>query len=428
MVRRAGLPAFLAMMLAIFTVLQVARTSAQDPSGSGPTTAPVGPSGTQITDEARPLLDKMSAAYRALEGLSVAGNLTGTFDVGGLKANKNATFVGKYRSPNQFRHEINDQDRNDEDITIGSTGQQIYVYLPERRLYRANQTPERRLKTGELPQAVPAILSQSDPSLLLAIVDDPADALTMGATKVSKSEQDIDGVAHPALVVNREGEDITVALHPETHLVRRVTIDLKRGLQKDAAGQVNTAMLTCDYTESKPNAQIEVSQFAWSPPEGATDIAAMQAGGDEPAMDLVGKAAPDFVLKDIDGKDVAMSSLKGSVVLLDFWATWCGPCVQSLPKIAEIGREQGPKGVKVYAVNLREGEAEVKQFLSRNDLTGLTVLLDKDGSTGEKYKADAIPQTVVVGKDGVVKKVIIGAGPASEQALRAAIQSALSEG
>jgi thiol-disulfide isomerase/thioredoxin len=157
----------------------------------------------------------------------------------------------------------------------------------------------------------------------------------------------------------------------------------------------------------------------------AADLATMPQGSDnEPAMALAGKPAPAFTLKDLEGKSVELGQLKGSVVVLDFWATWCGPCVQSLPHIAELSREQGPKGLKVFAVNQQEGEAEVKQFLSaHSELNGLTVLLDSDGAVGAKYLANAIPETVVIGKDGVIKKVFVGAGPGTAQQIHAAVAS-----
>jgi thiol-disulfide isomerase/thioredoxin len=161
----------------------------------------------------------------------------------------------------------------------------------------------------------------------------------------------------------------------------------------------------------------------------AADLATMPQGSDNgPAMALAGKPAPAFTLKDLEGKSVELGQLKGSVVVLDFWATWCGPCVQSLPHIAELSREQGPKGLKVFAVNQQEGEAEVKQFLSAHrDLNDLTVLLDSNGAVGAKYLANAIPETVVIGKDGVIKKVFVGAGPDTPQQLHAAVESAMSQ-
>ena len=83
-----------------------------------------------------------------------------------------------------------------------------------------------------------------------------------------------------------------------------------------------------------------------------------QAGGDkkDTTMSLQGKAAPDFTLKTLDGKEVKLSDQKGSVVMMDFWATWCPPCRKSLPHVQEMSadKELAAKGLKVWAVNAHE--------------------------------------------------------------------------
>jgi thiol-disulfide isomerase/thioredoxin len=143
-----------------------------------------------------------------------------------------------------------------------------------------------------------------------------------------------------------------------------------------------------------------------------------------PAQELEGKPAPAFTLKGLDGQEVSLESQKGQVVVLDFWATWCGPCVASLPKLDEMAKQKASDGVRFYAINIQEEQDKVAKFVKEKGWS-LPVLLDSDASVAQSYKAQAIPMTVVIGKDGVVKNVFIGFDPnGGEAQLSSAIDAA----
>ena len=99
--------------------------------------------------------------------------------------------------------------------------------------------------------------------------------------------------------------------------------------------------------------------------------------------------------------------LDKGVIILDFWATWCGPCVRALPIIAEVAATYKDQGVEFFAVNLGDEPAAVQAFLEEHKLS-VPVVLDRDNRIGALYKAEAIPQTVIIGKDGVVQVVHVG--------------------
>jgi thiol-disulfide isomerase/thioredoxin len=138
-----------------------------------------------------------------------------------------------------------------------------------------------------------------------------------------------------------------------------------------------------------------------------------------------GKAAPDFSLTTIDGKPVKLSDMKGKVVVLDFWATWCPPCRKSLPHLQKVSADKAlaDKGLVVWAVNAREAKEKVQKYLDDNKLT-FTVPMDQ-GKTMTDYKVQGIPTTVIVGRDGNVKNVFIGFGEGSEKPIDDAITAAL---
>jgi thiol-disulfide isomerase/thioredoxin len=143
---------------------------------------------------------------------------------------------------------------------------------------------------------------------------------------------------------------------------------------------------------------------------------------------LIGKPAPTFSLQTVQGKDMSLAKERGNVVVLDFWATWCPPCRESLPGLQKLhaDKELADKGLKVYAVNLREGTEEAKQYLEQNNLT-FPVPLDKAGAVAQKYLVSGIPTTAVVGRDGKVKAVFVGFGGGAEERLREAVNKALEE-
>lgn len=131
---------------------------------------------------------------------------------------------------------------------------------------------------------------------------------------------------------------------------------------------------------------------------------------------LLGKLAPDQDLPKLDGTPFRLSDYRGKVVILDFWASWCGPCIQSMPRIHQISREYTDAGVEAVFVNIEEPESRVRALLERLELVP-TVAMDTDGAFSKQYAVQAIPQTVVIDRDGVVLKVFVGSGEETEQEL-----------
>lgn len=139
---------------------------------------------------------------------------------------------------------------------------------------------------------------------------------------------------------------------------------------------------------------------------------------------LVGKPAPDFELETLDGPQFRLSDHRGKVVVLEFWATWCGPCVNTLPQIDLAVKELEDQGVILVAVNLEETPEAITTVLERLELE-TTVALDRDGIVARQYAAVAIPQTVIVDSAGNVARLFVGGGRQFDQQLRETLQSVL---
>lgn len=134
-----------------------------------------------------------------------------------------------------------------------------------------------------------------------------------------------------------------------------------------------------------------------------------------------GSRAPDFSAVDLQGRSVALAEFRGTkVVVLDFWAMWCGPCRRAMPALQELHEEFRDRGVEFVAVNLGEEPGRISEFVEENAYT-FRVVADRESAIGERFGVRAIPLTVVVGTDGRVKFVSTGAG----QTLKTRLQKTL---
>ena len=116
------------------------------------------------------------------------------------------------------------------------------------------------------------------------------------------------------------------------------------------------------------------------------------------AQSVAGEA-PDFTLKSDQGKNVRLQDLRGEVILLNFWASWCGPCRQEMPLMNDIYEEYKDLGFTILAVNVDEDSADADRFLKAVPVD-FPVLYDSDSKISEMYQVDAMPTTVLIDRDG----------------------------
>lgn len=132
--------------------------------------------------------------------------------------------------------------------------------------------------------------------------------------------------------------------------------------------------------------------------------------------------APDFTLQDISGKKVRLADLKGRVVMLEFWATWCPPCRAEVPAIERLHTQYGGKGLTVLAIALDEGGWDgVRSFVADRKISYTVLQGTEDVST--KYMVRLIPSTVLIDKEGNIRKRYMGGG--SNEALEQEIKALL---
>ena len=137
--------------------------------------------------------------------------------------------------------------------------------------------------------------------------------------------------------------------------------------------------------------------------------------------------APDFTLQTLEGKTVTLSDLRGKVVLVNFWASWCPPCKAEMPAIQHIYSDYRDQGLVVLAINAANQDtlSNAQAFLTENNLT-FPVPLDVNGETTRLYKINSFPTTFFIAPNGIIREVVIG-GPMTEAALRLRVEKLLEE-
>lgn len=371
-----------------------------------------------IPPEAAQLVSKVKVAYGLVKSLKMDGAMSADIDIAGKTQKRNMSFSAEYQAPAMYRHMVKDE------VAAGSTGQTLYVHEIQRNVYATEDAPRNRVSFKQLPGVVGELLDVQDPGLLLAVSGNSVGDMLDGATKVRKATDTvIDQKGLPTLAYTAsDGRNISLAFDPQTYLLRQATYDISGLMSSRGAEQVNKALVTIDYTQIQPNPQFDGAHFAWTAPPNAREMTS--DGSDENGtIALQGKPAPDFTLSGLDGKEVKLSSLKGKTVLLDFWATWCPPCVRALPEINEIYHARKDSGLQVFAIDVGEPKGKVQSFLTQKKLD-LPVLLDDQEEASGKYSIRGIPTTIVIGPDGIIRKVFVGIAPGGRAEIEREIDAA----
>jgi len=141
----------------------------------------------------------------------------------------------------------------------------------------------------------------------------------------------------------------------------------------------------------------------------------------------VGTPAPEVRLPRIPGgEELSLSSLRGKVVYLDFWASWCGPCRISFPQFEQLRSELGPQGFEVYAINVDEVEADARHFLAEVPVS-YPVVRDGGGATPRAYGVLGMPTGYLIDREGVVRQIHQGFKRSDGAKLRTEIVELLGE-
>ncbi len=139
----------------------------------------------------------------------------------------------------------------------------------------------------------------------------------------------------------------------------------------------------------------------------------LSLGASLPAWTADQAAAPDFTLTDVDGRPVTLSDLRGRVVMINFWASWCGPCRQEMPLLEQIHQRYEPLGFTLLGINVEENSADGQAFIAERPVS-FPVLYDPDNGISKLYDVVAMPSTVLIDRQGNVRYLHHGYKPGYE--------------
>jgi thiol-disulfide isomerase/thioredoxin len=237
-----------------------------------------------------------------------------------------------------------------------------------------------------------------------------ADATHVKAEEVGgKPGKRVSGKGELPGMPTEEKIPMTIWFADDTGLMGEVTIDLKPtyAAMMGPEAKLEKAQATITFSDIQINSDVPAEKYTFKASETDKKVKSF-----DPQQELVGAPTPDFKGVDLEGKPIAISDFKGKVVLLDFWATWCGPCIQAIPKIQELSAEYADKGVVVIGMNqdTEEVKDQVKEMVKTKNLT-FRQFMDTTQSVAEQFKVSGIPCTVLIDGKGIVQWIHTGGSP-----------------
>ncbi len=371
--------------------------------------------------DAMAILNKVSLFHQSIESLSVQIDKKSTSEKYGFKQTWKDSLDCRYVQPNQLS--IVPLNGSSEPTFI-SDGRDMTTYIP--LLHEYQQTSAPATMNGIIsPWSGPGrIVSQLVPFIDFILLKQPAEEFTKLFPKMDYVERvTIDGVdCHHLKLHNKQlSWDFYINAGGNSNIVR-FTPDLS------AYAKLGESIhYQWDFKNWQVNQDISKADFEFNKPAGAKKVDNFTSKASEGNHALIGKPAAGFSLEKLGGGKIDLASHKGKdVVVLDFWATWCKPCVDAMPKLISVTNQFKGKGVVFYAVNVRESDERVKRFLASRKLD-VTVLMDRTNRVAESYQVSGIPQTVIIDKNGVVSNVHVGFIPGMETKMVKELQDLLVE-
>jgi len=362
--------------------------------------------GAASAERAEEVLERASAALTAHESFAVSGVLAYRGEIGTDTEIMDTDYTIAFERPDRASiHVLN----REVEIYLYLDGDELTRYIPEYQQFLvepADSTPTEFVADSGFELIAP----------VLRLVGELVAADPFGAELAPENLQyietaELEGGATADRIRFAAGEYIyDVWVDTETGLPRQIEADMWPMEQRYASdyGMDFDFTVKAALNEWSFGSAVE-DKLVFAAPEGVEQVEGGFAPPRQlsPAEQLVGQEAPDFTLSSLDGGEVTLSDLRGNTVILDFWATWCGPCRVAMPVLERVSEEFADRGVRLFGVNIQEGPERIKAYLEEQGIDP-AVVLDSDGSVAAQYRVEGIPMTVIVNGAGEVAIVHVG--------------------
>ena len=394
----------------------------EDSSAEPGSPAPSGKTDKPVVDEgkARAVLDAMVKAYQTAQGYADQGQVRMTGKLGEQGIDERAGLVVAMVRPNKIRLQAY------QGIAV-SDGQMLraYVAMIPNQVLEVPAPPKLTLESifsnsilaDSMAQGPTQEFSWVPLQAVLLMADDPLKTLLHQATHTRLlPPEKIDEQPCDRVEVTRPDGVGVFWIDQKTRVLRRFeypTENLKKFL---AGGRVEDLSLVADFTSAQLGQNVDPKAFQFEVPPETKTVAALTP----PGLALLGKPSPDFFFVGLDNKPVTMKSLAGKIVVLDFWASWCQPCRESLPEMEKVYQSfKDNDKVAFFAVNIEPEtvpRADLEKVFGELNVN-LPMVRDPQRHSEMAFGVTDIPTTVILGPDGVIQAFDAGLPPGGSAGL-----------
>ncbi len=385
-------------------------------------------------------LEKAADIYKSLKGYQDSTFLEIQVLIPGNKMESAFSIFFAFDSPNRF---IADLETGNGRFMSFSDGKKMTMYSGQLNQYIEEGAPQ-KVSIDDLERSLPPVYIQQvllneDPQKKL--MEEIEEVKQTGIEKIGNIPVTVFELTKIAGsfaegMVPRTKQDIPVSVRlwvgKKDFLIRKVEYELdmeqfasELSVQQQAEMKGVKYNITEKHTHIKVNPEFSEGFFTFVPPKDAKLVETFEDGSQQAVeSQLIGKPAPDFTLKDIEGKDIKFVDFKGQVVIIDFWATWCGPCRIMIPGLITLQDQYASREFKIIGISTDRTSDIVASFAKENKINYLLLMADEK-VTNDYGGILAIPTTFVIDKKGVVRYSYVGTTEIS--ALQKLVEELLAE-